>query len=180
MCYLFIFSSFLCSSLDYFGLSPWCKERQYGVWDHVCGKCPGWEQPRSPAAPLGGLSHWNHRLFLQLHWDTVMLQLSYLWAPVRSPGSPLGRCGRVNEAWRRHGKARVPEMTDDLVRIITSFCRQRGKLKTRLVFGVPPPLLSPRRIWFKGENQDGRRLRAGRKSWQLLRKVRKLAREVHL
>ena len=36
------------------------------------------------------------------------------------------------------------------------------------------PSLSLRRIWFKQENQDGRRFRAGRKSWQLLRKVRKL------
>lgn len=96
------------------------------------------------------------------------------------PRTPLGRCDRVNEVWRRHGKPRVPEMTDDLVQIIASFCRQRGKLKTRLVFGVPPPLLSPRRIWFKGENQDGRRFRAGRKSWQLLRKVRKLAPEAQL
>lgn len=97
--------------------------------------------------------------------------------PLRTPP---GRCDRVNEVWRRHGKPRVPEMTDDSGRIIASFCRQRGKLKTGLVFGVPPPLLSPRRIWFKGENQDGRRLRAGRKSWQLLRKVRKLAPQVHL
>lgn len=93
--------------------------------------------------------------------------------------TPLGRCGRVKQVWRRHGKRRVPEMTESLVQIITSFCRQRGKLKTRLVFGVPPPLLSPSRIWFKGENQDGRRFRAGRKSWQLLRKVRKLAPEFH-
>lgn len=39
-------------------------------WSHVCSSCPG-----SVAAPLGGLFYYNHRLFLQLHWDRFMLQL---------------------------------------------------------------------------------------------------------
>lgn len=103
------------------------------------------------------------------------LCLSFLFMSTSPPsGTPLGRCDHVKKGWRRHGKPCVTEMTDGLVQISTSFSRQRGKLETRLVFGVPPPLLSPRRIWFKGENQDGRRFRAGRKSWQLLRKCANL------
>lgn len=138
----------------------------YEVLDHVWPNCPGC------GSSLGGLC-----LLLPPPLSPTALGQIYVSAFLfmsASPPSrtPLGRCGRVNRAWRQYGPLGVPEVTVCSVRIVASFCRRRGKLRTGLVFGVPPPLLSPRRIWFKGENQDGRRLRAGRKSWQLLRKVR--------